>query len=375
MHRRLRNVLQRNFHFLEPTFVAGLLDDPVLLLRNRPFGDNLLFDCGQLHHLAKRILKRIDTIFISHAHMDHFAGMTTLTRNILVAPKTVDLYGPAGLSERLEHLLAGFDWNLSEDFWCSFRVHEIDQNSVRHFLLPGPDRFRRRFEDETERHDSIILRNRQLQVGTALCDHKIPSAIYRIDELPSFGLDPEKMASMRLAHGQWIQTFKDRFKQGELENGPLTVLVEADGAPQERLIDDVPAFYQQLKLEQQPLSIGYVTDVGFTKENREKIGSLLHGIDLLICECSYIAADVDKARESHHLCSTDLNQLMTELLPSCVMPIHLSKLYTDNCQQVLQELQPPDGCHLLQLPERIVPRPLLPNEIPLPEIKPDRGND
>ena len=53
-------------------FFAGLLDDPLLLVRVRPRGRNLLLDCGQLHHLAKRLLKGVEAIFVSHAHMDHF---------------------------------------------------------------------------------------------------------------------------------------------------------------------------------------------------------------------------------------------------------------------------------------------------------------
>ena len=61
--------IQLPFRYLEPTFFAGLLDDPVLLVRVRPLGSNLLFDCGEIHHLAKRVLTAIEAIFISHTHM------------------------------------------------------------------------------------------------------------------------------------------------------------------------------------------------------------------------------------------------------------------------------------------------------------------
>jgi ribonuclease Z len=68
-------ILPSVFKQIEPTFPAGLLDDPLLLVRVRATGRSLLFDCGPLHHLAKRTIKSIDAIFISHAHMDHFMGM------------------------------------------------------------------------------------------------------------------------------------------------------------------------------------------------------------------------------------------------------------------------------------------------------------
>lgn len=53
------------FHNLVPTCFSGLLDDPLLLLRMRPNGHHLLFDCGQIHHLAKRTFTHLDTIFLS----------------------------------------------------------------------------------------------------------------------------------------------------------------------------------------------------------------------------------------------------------------------------------------------------------------------
>ena len=63
------------FRCIEPYFFAGLLDDPVLLLKVRPLGRSLLFDCGRIHHLAKRVIRNLDAVFISHAHMDHFMGV------------------------------------------------------------------------------------------------------------------------------------------------------------------------------------------------------------------------------------------------------------------------------------------------------------
>ncbi|MBE0596404.1 MAG: ribonuclease Z, partial [Desulfuromonadales bacterium] len=62
------------FKFLEPAFFSGLVDDPILLVQLRPLGRSLLFDCGQITHLAKRVLRSIDAVFVSHAHMDHFMG-------------------------------------------------------------------------------------------------------------------------------------------------------------------------------------------------------------------------------------------------------------------------------------------------------------
>ena len=109
------------FRYLEPTFFAGLFDDPLLLVHARPLGKSCLFDCGQIHHLAKRVLKKIEALFISHAHMDHFMGIDTFVRHNHVSPRTVDIYGPPGIAGKL----AGYDWNLTEPYWCTLRVHEV----------------------------------------------------------------------------------------------------------------------------------------------------------------------------------------------------------------------------------------------------------
>ena len=69
------------FRYLLPTFFSGLLDDPVLYLQFRPTGKALLLDCGQVQHLAKRVLRSVTALFISHAHMDHFMGLDTFIRN------------------------------------------------------------------------------------------------------------------------------------------------------------------------------------------------------------------------------------------------------------------------------------------------------
>ena len=131
------------FRFIEPTFFAGLLDDPLLLLHARPLGKSLLFDCGQLHHLAKRVLKSISAIFISHGHMDHFMGVDTFIRHNHVSPKTIDIFGPPGIAAKMASKLASYDWNLTEPCWCTFRVNEVAADRItRIWAVRNPDKLR-----------------------------------------------------------------------------------------------------------------------------------------------------------------------------------------------------------------------------------------
>ena len=126
---------------------------------------------------------------------------------------------------------------------------------------------------------------------------------------------------------------------------------------------DAAALYERIRRPQRPASIGYLTDVGMTKENIEKAASLFSGVTLLVCECSYLAADREKARVSCHLCTEDVNRLAERLRPAFLLPMHLSKSYVGRSDLLYTELALPPGTTLLRLQEHVAPRPLLPEEV------------
>lgn len=352
------------FHTFSPSFFSGLLDDPLLFIRVPPPEQNILVDCGQMHHLAKRTLKSIGSLFISHAHMDHFIGIDKFTRSILVSPKTVDLYGPPGISEKLAAKLAGYDWNLVENFYCHFRVHEVDQAAISTYNLSGSDCFNRRFE-ATEARSGTLLQDRGTYLAEgALCDHKIPSLIFRFTEKPRFLVDEDLIEQHGLVKGPWIREMKHYYYRGSLESSFLNIDRRDGGAPLNVPPEEVLDLYREIARDQSVASIGYVTDVGFTGDNLEKILGLLDGITLLVCECTYLASAEDKARRSYHLCTTDLNILIRRLRPAYILPMHLSKAYLGKTARLYEELEIPGDCTLIRLPERVSPEPIAPSDTP-----------
>jgi ribonuclease Z len=357
----------RLFRYLEPTFFAGLLDDPVLLVKIRPLGRSLLFDCGQIHHLAKRVLKQIEVIFISHAHMDHFMGIDTFIRNVLVSPRTFDLFGPPGLADKLEHKLAGYDWNLAERFWCSLRVHEIDAERTSSWVFSGPDGFARRFAGEALRPDAVIYSNDYLRVEARLADHKIPVLMFRCYERPSFAVSEGAIEAAGLVRGAWLAELKKRFYRRFAEDRPLTVLRRRGAAVVAEEVAKAAELYRRIGKRNPPASIGYVTDVGFTAANIERLTELFSGATLLVSECAFLHDDLAKARHSHHLCTSDLNRILERLRPASFLPMHLSKTYNGRSEQLYRELGMPAGVTLLKLPEHLLPRPLFPCDVPPPE--------
>ena len=113
--------------------------DPHLI--NVPFGDPgvyvdlvferraLLFDLGDLSPLPPRKLLRISDVFVTHRHMDHFAGFDDLLRCLFGREKTVNIYGPAGMIDAVERKLKAYSWNLITGYEGNpvFRATEVDE--------------------------------------------------------------------------------------------------------------------------------------------------------------------------------------------------------------------------------------------------------
>jgi ribonuclease Z len=356
------------FRYLEPTFFAGLLDDPVLLVRIRPLKENCLFDCGQIHHMAKRVLKSVTALFISHAHMDHFMGIDTFIRHNHVSPKTFDIFGPPGIGSKVAVKLSGYDWNLAEPGWCTFRVHEIHQDRTLTFLYPGSEGFTCRLSEETPRTGTEIYRNPLMEVKTELCDHRIPALIYRATELHSFRVDEMRIEQLGLIRGDWLRILKKRFYGGALAQGPITVLRRSGDRVVEEPVENPADLYESIRGEDTPASIGYVTDIGASQENQEKVANLMEGVTLLVCECAFLSKEWDKAQRSSHLSTIDLNRLVERLHPRFLLPMHFSNSYSGKSHLLYEELKIPPGVVLLRLPEHLTPQPLLPGEVPTLKI-------
>jgi ribonuclease Z len=77
-------------------------------LVNNPFGDPglyipflfekraMIFDLGDIVSLSPKELLKINHVFITHTHMDHFVGFERLLRLSLGREKDLYLYGPEG---------------------------------------------------------------------------------------------------------------------------------------------------------------------------------------------------------------------------------------------------------------------------------------
>jgi ribonuclease Z len=83
---------------LHPTLVNGRSGDPAVYIETLFEKRAILFDLGDIAPLSPRKVHRLDRVFVSHAHLDHFIGFDRLLRILIGREKTVALYGPSASS-------------------------------------------------------------------------------------------------------------------------------------------------------------------------------------------------------------------------------------------------------------------------------------
>lgn len=144
-----------------------------------------LFDIGDVHCLAPRKLLKVSDVFVSHAHADHFSGFDRLLRILLGRDKTVTLYGPAGLIERVSHKLGGYTWNLLGNYSSelAFDVIELHADGRRRGARFSTGvAFQRRNIEAPSLPPSALIEDRRLRVHAAILDHQIPCLAFALEE-------------------------------------------------------------------------------------------------------------------------------------------------------------------------------------------------
>src|SRR5215216_3664826 len=166
-------------------------------LVNDPFGDPglyvdflferraLLFDLGDLSPLSARQLLKVSHAFVSHTHMDHFAGFDALLRILLGRDKVLHLFGPPGFIDRVEHKLAAYTWNLVANYESDFvvRATEVDLNGGSSSAeLRSSSGFRRAPSGLETSRDGVLLDEDTFQVRAVVLDHQIPCLAFALEE-------------------------------------------------------------------------------------------------------------------------------------------------------------------------------------------------
>ena len=206
-----------------------------------------LFDCGegtQRQIMQSRLsLGRLDTIFITHLHGDHYYGLPGLlaTKKLDGVLKPITLYGPEGIKRYLECALG-----LSEAH-LGYTLNIIEYKSGESFVF---DKFSLKVLPLVHSKESFAFYIKENDITNRLNEEK----------LRALGLEPSPL-------------------YGELKRGKQIIFQGRELEPKEFMLEPV---------------IGRSLVIAGDNSRPEVLESYLEDLDLLVHECTYTQEVYDK---------------------------------------------------------------------------------
>lgn len=320
---------------LEPALVNSRFGDPALYIGFQFEKRGLLLDVGDVSSFCPSKLRRVTDLFISHAHLDHFAGFDQLLRYQLEQGQHLRIYGPTGIIEKVEHKLSAYSWNLEvpESAALSLSVIEIESlENAQSAAFPLRNKFQRGETENFALTNGRILEDHDVVVDCTLLDHRLPCLAFAVCEQATPHIVEEKLAAAQLPVGPWLHPFKQALRQ----DLPAETAIAIDETHGVRRLGELK---QALTEESAQRKICYVTDCQFNARNAERILKLADAADILFIEAKFAAADSELARSRYHLTTSQAGELAARAGVGQVEAFHFSERYEGREKQMLDEVQ------------------------------------
>lgn len=325
---------------IEPALINDPFGDPGLLVQFLLQKRALLFDLGDLSALSNGALLKVSHVFVSHTHIDHFIGFDRLLRSLFGREKTVTIFGPKNIIQNVAGKLAGFTWNLVDQYDESLTIEVVEVRESG--LLKGTFRAIERFQLCDERQepfvDGVIVDDPTFTVRTAILEHRIPCLGFALEEKPHVNIDKDKLESMKVEPGPWLNELKKSVLRDDLDSTLIEVPFKEPGGFR---TEDIPL--GQLKNELVEVfpgqKIGYVVDTVFNDRNRKKIVDLVDSADIFFCESPFLADEEERGQARYHLTSRQAGTLAREAGVKQLQVFHFSSRHKDCREQFYNEAQ------------------------------------
>ncbi len=327
-----------NPHF-QTRLVNDSFGDPALYVEFKFERRALLFDLGDLASLAPRKVLRLSHVFVSHAHMDHFAGFDRLLRLFLGRQKRLHLFGPAGFIDRVEAKLRAYTWNLAPTFTTELvltATEVADERSGQAAEFRLKECFARRDIGAVAFDDRTLVDEPALRVRFAILDHGVPCLAFALEESRHVNVWRNEVEAMGFTVGPWLRELKEAVHRGEADDTPFRVHWRDDGATHEaewplgalkrRLLSIVPG-----------QRIVYVTDAAPHEDNFAAIVALARNADLFYAEAAFLEVDAEAAAAKKHLTAHQAGTLARRAGVQRLVPFHFSTRYSDRGEQLADE--------------------------------------
>jgi ribonuclease Z len=316
---------------VQPRLVNGPFDDPGLIIDFRFGRRAMLFDLGDLSALSPRELLRVSHAFVSHTHVDHFAGFDHLLRLCLHRDAPLHLFGPPGFADRVAARLDAYTWNLlDETARFEITASEFAEDRLqRSVSFPARAAFRAEERTPPDHPPGLLLEEDDFSVEAVTLDHGIPCLAFALQETQRVNVWTEGLSELGLPVGPWLNEAKRAVRRGASDDTMVAVpsgfmplgVLKAKAlrvAPGQRIV--------------------YVTDAAGHTDNVEKIVSLARGADDLFIEAAFLDEDRALAETNRHLTARMAGTIAQRASASRVTPFHFSARYLEREDDVRQEV-------------------------------------
>jgi len=317
---------------MRPSFLPRLVNppigDPVLFISFQFENRAILFDLGDIQALSPREILKTSHVFITHTHMDHFIGFDKMLRLLLGREKDLYLYGPEGLIANVEGKLAGYSWNLVDNFTNRFTLHvaEVLKDECATQTFQCSKAFRPEGTSLTIPFDGVLLREPSVSVSVVSLDHKIPCLGYAICERFHVNIKKNSLFELGLDTGPWLNGFKQalfnhKAPESEFQVPPVAVLKGTGKFLLGDLTDRIAMIAPGQK-------VAYVVDAICSDENLDKIVELARNADHLFIEAAFLEKDRSAAEEKYHLTAGQAGRIARRAGVKRFSICHVSPRYT-----------------------------------------------
>ncbi len=244
--------------------------------------ENFLFDCGEGTQRQMRIaginFMRIEKIFITHLHADHFLGLGGLIQSMdfLERKRPLNIYGPKGIENTIHHMLSMGTFKLDS---LELNTYEIDEG--------------------------IVLKGKNYTISCAHTDHTPNSLAYCFEEDPKRKFLKKKALEFGVPEGKMFS---------RLQNGESIAIHGKKITPEDVLSDPVPG-----------------RKVVYTGDTRmcNNVIKISENADILLHDGTFSEEEKDNVKKAGHSTAKQAGEVAKRANVRKLYLTHISQRYTD----------------------------------------------
>jgi ribonuclease Z len=316
-------------HLFEPRLVNDVFGDPGLYLDFRDQRRAILLDIGDIRALAPRSLMRVSHVFVTHTHMDHFAGFDDLLRMVLGRKDRIVYYGGPGIVDQVEHKLRAYTWNVVHryDMELVIEAREVDAaGSGRSAGFSSRRRFEREEGPSFSMQGDVLHEEATFRVRARFVDHEMPCLAYAIEETAHVHVARDRIRALGVTPGPWLRALKEAVLSGAPDSTPIDIRWrDREGAHEAtRTVGELRGVILEVVAG---MRVGYATDLRYTEANIAALEALFAGVDRLYIESVFLDEDRDHAARKNHLTARQAGTIAHRVAARSLVPFHFSPRY------------------------------------------------